>query len=139
MTQVEWAYIAGIVDGEGTIHISNQLALRVQVVNTNKELIEWIASETEGRLYDTEHHKRRGKNKVLYCVEYSGLKAQNFLKPLLLYLRLKKVQAELAMLYPVSSPSQNRPLDVGIIRQRQFLREQISKANHPIQELTMGV
>jgi hypothetical protein len=46
-TDVEWAYIAGIFDGEGSFYISNNAQSRVQIDQNDCRLLEWI-TETLG-------------------------------------------------------------------------------------------
>ena len=41
LSEVECAYIAGLFDGEGSL-INNKGYFRIQIVNTNLEVLEWI-------------------------------------------------------------------------------------------------
>jgi len=100
----EWklAYIAGIIDGEGTISVfrSRFSALGVQpfisVKNTNKELMDFLYKEIGGHVRkdkkDKPHYKDRWYWRINgFCDVYCLLKA---LQP---YLIIKKKQAEKVM------------------------------------------
>lgn len=96
-TETELAYLAGIIDGEGTFHIgfsSNRWTSRVYVVNTDQNLIKWIQNKFGGLIYSrdslknptwkTKHEWLLEKTKILPMVEL-----------ILPYLICKKAQAEL--------------------------------------------
>jgi len=71
LTPREWAYLAGIIDGEGCIHITRfppkpryktriyQLGL--SVTNTNKPLMDWIENKLGG--YRSHHNHRYGERR----------------------------------------------------------------------------
>jgi len=93
ITETTYAYIAGILDGEGTIHITNQFNLRVSIRNTSKDVVAWMQKIAgEGNIYGD---KRR--QKTCYSLELCSNKAARFLIPLLPYLKIKKAQAKLAL------------------------------------------
>ena len=48
MTPTEWAYFAGIVDGEGTISITGTGYPYVAIVNTDGRLIDWLRERLGG-------------------------------------------------------------------------------------------
>lgn len=48
VTDTEWAYLAGFVDGEGTIFMKHSSARYVLVVNTDEKVIEWIKERWPG-------------------------------------------------------------------------------------------
>lgn len=72
LSKPEAAYIAGIIDGEGSVSIINQkrskkkvksgysLSMRITIVNSNKVLIDWLQKHIGGSIhqrkkYSTEH------------------------------------------------------------------------------------
>lgn len=80
ITPEERAYIAGIIDGEGSIMLlkfhSNQFpAPCISISSTTPELLEWIKSKTfvgtikSKKNYDTLKHK----NSFIYIDEYHHL------------------------------------------------------------------
>ena len=91
--QTDYAYIAGILDGEGSISITNQFYLDVKIRNTNKTVLEWIQNLTPAR-----GHIYADKRRVLFCysLQFSSKQALLLLKPLMPYLKIKKRQALLA-------------------------------------------
>jgi hypothetical protein len=102
--QVSWEYLAGFVDGEGSIGIHKSYHGRkwvcltpcFQVSNTNREILEAL-KEKVGFGTITQD-KRTGKNwrpTYNYCVQ--GFKVKLILQQLLPYLQLKKKQAELVI------------------------------------------
>jgi hypothetical protein len=94
LTEAEMAYIAGIVDGEGCIqaHYKRKLALRLEVGNTDRVLIDWLELKLGGRITTIpREHPRR----TIFLWRLASLEAVPVLKALLPYLIVKKRQAEL--------------------------------------------
>jgi len=93
------AYLAGIIDGEGTIDfIKNktrrrrEVAPRLKVVNTDFGLIKWLA-ELGGRFYRYERKDRRHKPSYEWFI--SGVQnIQPLLQAILPYLVIKRRNAE---------------------------------------------
>lgn len=105
MRKADLAYVAGIIDGEGTICIHQDkaksgkvyLQLRVDVTNTNEWLIQWLKFALGGHT-DVSRRAKIGKNwKPSWRWSVSANQASAFLKLIYPYLRLKKPQAELAI------------------------------------------
>ena len=105
----ELGYLAGLIDGEGTISIQNlftrkqknylsyqQKNLRVGIVNTNIEVLLWIASVFGGSVC-----KRGVKNKEKHKMGYfwcvSNRKAEEIINLVMPYLKIKKMQAEIGI------------------------------------------
>ena len=100
----ECAYIAGIVDGEGTImvaHMANRFALHLLISNTCRELLDWLVDRFECEVYTSEniaaHHK------IPYSLCLTGTKAKKVIEVLLPYLIVKQKQAQIASSYPVAN------------------------------------
>ncbi len=86
----EIAYFAGFFDGEETITLSragNMKYRRIQLslVNTDKQILDWIISKFGGRIAN------KGRNKPTHKLRYQwilgGLKGLELLKILLPYLK----------------------------------------------------
>jgi len=96
ITKTDLAYIAGLLDGEGTISISNQFYMAVRIRNTDKEAMHWLKGIFPlARLYTI--MPRQPTHKTSYSLELSGDNASDLLKHLLPFLRIKKRQALLAI------------------------------------------
>ena len=94
------AYVAGILDGEGSISIRNQaphhnFQIRIVVVNTFLPLLKNLQEQFAGSIYQ---RKPIGLSKK-ECYEWvsTGNQAEGILKQLLPYLLIKRKQAELAI------------------------------------------
>ncbi len=107
MTEIELAYIAGIVDGEGCIGIYHRLdtkgnrsyQLCVQVGNTDKALIEWLHKSFGAYMYEHKHYSCEKIKRKLPSFVWTivGNQALSFLEIVHPYLRIKKEQAEIAI------------------------------------------
>jgi hypothetical protein len=100
-----FAYLAGILDGEGTITVTRnrqykrptfQYRVRLAVYNTNKSLIDWLCQEFGGTV--SCNKSRIVGSKDLYVWRLMSLKdIQKLLKECIEFLIVKKRQAELAL------------------------------------------
>lgn len=99
MSTVERAYLAGIVDGEGSIILYESrgaVALRIIVANTDHRLIEWVRNVTAvGQ--DTGAHKATERHKASYYWACNSDAAYSVLTQIRPYLVVKTAQADLAM------------------------------------------
>ena len=103
------AYIAGFLDGEGTITLirlppkkpkartpyESRYQLNVSLVNTNKDIMVWIHSLVGGYL-----HPRRQlsvKHKVAWQWYCNNSVAEDFIHQIYPWLKIKKGQAEIAL------------------------------------------
>lgn len=127
MKRTDLAYIAGLLDGEGTISISNQLYLSVRIRNTNREVLQWIQSLIEaGNIYAD-----RRAPIPCYSLEFNSNKAVAFLNPLMPYIRIKKPQTKLAFEFQQrqSGLTSGTPLTDREKQKRQALYYQMSLLN----------
>jgi intein/homing endonuclease len=100
-SQEKLAYLAGIIDSEGTVGFiinkkrsRERVAPRFKVGNTNYRLITWLRSEIGGRVYKYEN----GRNRPIYEWFVSGIKnIQPLLKAILPYLVVKQDSARAAL------------------------------------------
>lgn len=102
-----WPYVAGILDGEGTIALcfyrqkerpSEYVRLEVRINNTDFRLIKWLMHNFGGR-FQAQANDRGFKNtRVLYSWYLSGkANKEKFLLGILPHLQLKREQALIAM------------------------------------------
>ena len=99
----KWAYLAGLIDGEGSIYISVDKRhhtifhfLEVSISNTARSLIDWLLNEFGGT------EKLSGSARRNECPEQwvwviRGYRAEPYLKAVLPYLVIKHRQAHLAL------------------------------------------
>jgi hypothetical protein len=100
-TDVERAYAAGMVDGEGHIGMTpwkvSYLPI-VTVTNTDRRVIDWLASRWVGSTIAT-HDPRIPAHKVRHNWRLSGRRAYAFLKEIEPYLLLKRGQSNIVFAY----------------------------------------
>jgi hypothetical protein len=98
-------YLAGFIDGEGCIRINQSksrkvnytpIHLSVTIVNTNKQIIDWIDKKTNnyGRVYEKKNDNPKHKNIFVWAI-VGNRKVMSFLSVMKKYLIVKKEQAEL--------------------------------------------
>lgn len=107
LTSEQAAYIAGLVDGEGTIgfnrvpspHGKHRLTWvgRVSIINTHLETLEWVQSVVG--FGSIQSRKSSAKWKMCYQVSWVSRQSRALLPILLPYLRIKRKQAELVLAY----------------------------------------
>lgn len=99
-----WAYVAGIIDGEGYIGIDKSKTMpqrrcspryqpEVVVVNSYLPLLEWLQREFGGSIMARK--KQKDHHKPTWCWKLVNRQAAEFCKDLLPYLLVKKQNAEL--------------------------------------------
>lgn len=100
-SEADLAYMAGIIDGEGSLVARNYWAprsthpavvCRLRVFNTNRGLIDWIAERWPGRIY---HGKIIPHQKIVWVWETKALRARNLVLQIFPYLKIKQRQAEI--------------------------------------------
>lgn len=102
-SQEKLAYLAGIIDSEGTVGFiinkkrsQERVAPRFKVGNTDYRLIAWLTSEIGGRVYKHEDDR----NKLCYEWFVSGVKnIQPLLEAILPYLVVKQDSARAALIF----------------------------------------
>ncbi len=137
-TEIELAYTAGLIDGEGHIIIeatrrSNpkykcvQHILMIGCTNTNLEIIEWI-SKTYGssKPIRKRNHEKNPRWKTAYEWNISAKKALVFLEMIYPYLKIKKEQARLCIEF--QKDKMNRKFTTsGITNGHTLSKETLSK------------
>lgn len=103
-TQTQLAYLAGILDGEGSIYIQSRIRNnsinyfpRFQVVNTNQDLLNWIKEIFGGTVYEKPRKHLNPKWKMQY-EWFSNREQLDKILPLLVpFLIIKKKHAEIML------------------------------------------
>lgn len=125
------AYIAGLLDGDGFIFISACKPhgfspvhyLRIGVSICNQSIIIWLRSNLGGLAQIEKKHSGWGdKPRSQWTIGRN--RAENILKQILPYLRIKKPQAELALQFQKKKKrhNQTRRLTTEKLRQREQFR-----------------
>ncbi len=97
MTETEWAWLAGFIDGEGTIAIY-QNGPRMVIANTDLETLEWIQAST-GFGYIQENTKREMATKPCYLLSFGSHAIRAMLPKLIPHLRCTRSKAEDLLAY----------------------------------------
>ncbi len=133
------AYAAGIIDGEGTIVIEKshdrksrghiRYRMQVSVTNTNPVLIEWLHDKFNGSTYSFAYDN--GKHKDMLIWRISSDKASDFLNAVMPFLKLKKLQAKLAIEFqsPIIT-KRRKPLTEEELAVREAQRLTMGELNH---------
>jgi len=104
LKETEKAYLAGLLDGEGTIcvskHKSSIIRPTIAIYNTHFETMEWVAKcfehENQKRSIDKRRDDRHTKNNYhIYFRSFPEIR--RIIELLLPYLKIKKEQAELML------------------------------------------
>ena len=94
-----WIWLAGFVDGDGSIMIApsgRTYCVRLRIANVDKQVLEHIREETGlGIIYQMKHYRRA--RRVSYEWAVNSVQARRVLEAILPYLKIKKIQAELAL------------------------------------------
>lgn len=141
----KYAYLAGIIDGEGYVGIKKtnnrtdcqnpQYHERIQVRMIDETAISFLTEVLGGNYYKETEHSKYSK-KPLYCYQASDKTAASIIKKLFPYLIVKKRQANLILKLRESkenkksflrgSPSK-RPMNPKIVEYRESLYRQIKE------------
>jgi hypothetical protein len=101
LSDIEAAYLAGIVDGEGNIHIAKpgKRSVRVSVANTSAELIDWLRGiggyvTTNRRCFPA----TRKSQKIVFCwAVHAWTTNFDLLSQIVPHMIIKKAKAEDAL------------------------------------------
>ena len=121
------AYLAGLIDGEGTVSLQlrkkHLVALRVVVYNTNEDVIDWCQAAFDG----TKHkvgRVREGHKQEWQWFTHSDYAAE-ILEMVMPYLIIKRAKAEVALRAwrnrsptPRSQRRQTMPPEILELRER---------------------
>jgi len=132
---VDLAYMAGLIDGEGSIYClahggGKTCYPTITVAMTDFGVIEWLASKW--RVKTSKMPRRVATYKPAVFVRLSGERARLLCELLLPYLKVKRAQAALVQEFPLDARS-GPGIKVGaseINRRRFALRDKINGLNH---------
>jgi hypothetical protein len=152
--EVDKAWIAGFIDGEGCITIARQIRKNrpspsyrsyITVSNTNRDSLEYLRGHYGGVLYERHEYRKdkRGKNWADAYDWYCPLRsATRLLTDILPYLRVKRQQAMLVLEFlatkkafarnerrPSSKRGGSAPLTGDEIAHRERLRLAVKRLN----------
>jgi len=116
LTDVEKAYLAGFIDGEGCLTIKNggpncpNGRIQLNIYNTNEVILRYIRDKVGfGCVYvGTKEGKYNSKAKTCWRYEVAACQCFVLLSSLLPYLRVKREQAELLLQYGDSNKNEIR-------------------------------
>ena len=104
MSKLTAAYLAGLIDGEGSIGFYNTgnhrikeksygpyPSIRLRIGMTDKNIIEWL-KESFGGYFDTRKYPNNSKYNDAYCWSIAGEKCEKVLRHIYPYLKIKKRQ-----------------------------------------------
>ena len=141
------AYVAGLIDGEGCIHIGRHLpkgirknirhTLVVHISNTDARLMAWLKSELGGSVHLVKQRRAsvasdgRVIQPMLQMMNWfaGGRNAQMVLEAVLPYLIIKRDQAEIAIefrkLFSNTTRRVAKHMPDGLVEKREALRMQL--------------
>jgi len=142
LTEIEKAYMAGIIDGEGCISLSPAYKskrgqvhrLLLTVNNTSLSLISWVAEKWQANLHLFKSNTLNSllplrKHKIYSC-QINGKKAVLILKEILPYLICKKRQAEVAIEFGKTIGKTGQRVSDNIREKRMKLDKEIKIFNN---------
>lgn len=137
LSEVEKAYLAGLVDGEGHIGLAlgkktksyhNETYMpNITITNTNLSLLTWIKETTSLGFIFLDSNSRNIKWKTKGCWKLRTNEQIVFLRSILPYLVIKKLQAEL--LIEFHSLLEERVLSEEKIILRKVIYEELMELN----------
>lgn len=134
----EWAYLDGIIDGEGCIIIHGQKSrkggkvfvyytLFINVGNTSFSLLKWINDRFGGSVFP---QTRLANRRQVWHWNVASKQAEEILLGILPYLVIKKDQAELALRFRDSykglKPCSGHPLPASVNEFREKCKVELS-------------
>jgi len=141
LTPEERAYIAGLVDGEGSIFVAAVGPMRdrtvypiVTIAMTHRGLIEWLTEKLQTgpiQLHNQTNIRLHPHYKRQYRVQMVGKRAMLLCEVMLPFLKVKHEQARLVATFPIEyrlGPGVKISQDLNEVRYR--LRDQINALNH---------
>lgn len=130
ISDVDKAYTAGIVDGEGYIaimQVDGRFRVRVEVGSTSECLIEWIHQLYGGFFYMTEPKNKKWKPVYRFMIQ--GRKSRALLEDVLPYLKIKKNQCKIALRLLDTLVSNGELVDDQTLVLRMRLTEKMKELN----------
>lgn len=95
LTETQLAYIAGLIDGEGTVSIrkfSGKWKPHFRIANTSRTLLDWLEGTVQGPSVFTEHRQVGPQRVPCYMFHVSGIGWVEMFERLLPYMVIKHEQ-----------------------------------------------
>jgi len=131
-------YLAGILDGEGSIvlwsnkspnNIRGKYNLRIYISSTDKILIDWIHSNFGGHTYVNKAPSRKKHWKQAYLWVIDRPNMFRFLKEICPFLLIKKERCEIAIKFRETFEKRERPVSKETLELRQLYVNQMTQLN----------
>lgn len=124
MTEIQKAWLAGFIDGEGCIGVYKQRSenrvhplaygVRICAVNTNSEVIEYIKTLVGcGCAFMYKKPPKNPKWRPVHRWQSQGETARDVIRQILPYLKVKRAIAELVLTMPICSKAGRSESDVS--------------------------
>jgi len=130
-TRDDLSYLAGIIDGEGSIGIHNEngkpKGMRLTVGNTDPRLIIWLKETFGGSSYPDRHRKANWKESWKWTI--STQQAAALLEQVLPWLRLKREQAEIGIAFQRLMVRGGAPRTPEVAEETRAMKEAITILN----------
>jgi len=112
-TKYDLAYFAGFIDGGGCIGINKQgkskaYRLELRVGSTNLWILQLLKMHFGGWVYPYNPSNKKPTHRQFWVWVIYSRQASELLKELLPYLKLKKVEAEVAIDYQANRPKRGK-------------------------------
>jgi len=131
VNEVDLAYAAGILDGEGSICLTKNRARRwpspqVAVASNDRELLEWLRAQFGGSI--SIKQPRRSTHQISYDWKLTDQNALRFLQLVRPYLRIERkiARANLLLEGYLSVTPRNGRYTADMAKQKQALIEQFN-------------
>ncbi len=136
---LDWAYLAGFVDADGSIVVNRWLDNRYQrhryitricISNCDRQIMNWLVSEFGGSVSMANRNAPKN-HRTLWRWSLSGLKARPILRNILPYLRLKQKRAELALQFirTMRKEGGGEQLAPAVVAKREVIFKHITRMN----------
>lgn len=124
MSEASWAYLAGIVDGEGSFGVYSA-GTRLSITNTHKPLLEWVKDFTgTGRIWEVKRNQLT--KRPCYQWDCAARAIRVILPNIIPYMIVKRRKAELFLEYLQGiEPNSNKPISEQEEIRRRSLIEQM--------------
>lgn len=130
--ETELAYLAGIIDGEGSFYIGctrSKFNSRLYVVNTDIKVIQWLKNTFGGLTYKRNSLKNpQWKTRYEWIIEKA--KIDSFCKKIIPYLIIKKEHANIMIKFRSTFQEIRRPVPIETMSLRFELMNELKKLNH---------
>jgi len=135
---IDWAYLAGLFDAEGSVNISHTFikrkqshcfALTLSITNSNEPIMNWLVEIIGGHYYQIQKSVR-----PIFSWNISSVQAKQVLEHMSKYLRIKKQAADIGIEFQ-NRKKQCRKLSSQEIEGRFLLREKLRSTRIPVEKL----